>query len=201
MKIITEEEKYEHQKHILIEGLKGCAIGAAVGFGIVKYMKTKQPLQYAKFNSSVRAAIYAMPAITIGAFYADQGSVDFDEDKYRSDYLKKQEAAALERYNKLSPSDKFLHKLNENKYSLIISTWAASLYGSWTLVNRDKYMTKAQKIVQARVYAQALTVVLLLGTILLSVHEAELKKKEPAPVPEWKRYLDEQESLKEEHKA
>ncbi|RLV92816.1 Respiratory supercomplex factor 2 mitochondrial [Spathaspora sp. JA1] len=201
MKIISEEEKYEHQKHILIEGLKGCAIGAVIGFGMVKYMKIRQPVRFARFNSSIKAAMYAMPAITVGAFYADQGSVNFDEDRYRSDYLKKQESEALERYNKLSTQDKILHKMNENKYSIIVSAWAASLYGSWTLVNRDKFMSKSQKIVQARVYAQAITVVLLLGTILLSMHEAELKKKEPAPVPEWKRYLDEQEALKKEHKA
>lgn len=57
-------------------------------------------------------------------------------------------------------------------------------------------MTLAQKAVQARVYAQAITVVLLLGTLLLSMHERELAAKEPAPVPEWKRYLAEQEAAK-----
>jgi len=52
-------------------------------------------------------------------------------------------------------------------------------------------MTTAQKLVQARVYAQALTVALLLGTLFLSMREAELKKSEPEPIPEWKKYLEE----------
>ncbi|KAK6455933.1 uncharacterized protein RJT20DRAFT_51767 [Scheffersomyces xylosifermentans] len=193
MKIVSEEEKLAHRKVVLTEGVKGCFVGAAIAFGLVKAVKARHPVRFAQMSTSIKTAMWAMPTITMGAFFADDGSVKFDEDNYRSDFLKKQEEEKLAAYNRLSSTDKVLHQLNENKYKIIVSSWAASLYGSWRLVNRDPYMTKAQKIVQARVYAQAITVVLLLSTLLLSMHEAELQKTEPVKVPEWKKYLAEQE--------
>ncbi|ABN68571.2 predicted protein [Scheffersomyces stipitis CBS 6054] len=193
MKIVSEEEKLAHRKVVLTEGLKGCLVGVGMAYGIVRAVKYRYPVRFSQMNTSIKTAMWAMPTILMGAFFADDGSVKFDEDIYRSDYLKKQEMEKLANYNKLSSTDKALHNLNENKYKIIVGAWATSLYGSWTLVNRDRYMTKAQKIVQARVYAQAFTVVLLLGTILLSMHENEMLKKSPPPVPEWKKYLQEQE--------
>lgn len=198
MKIISEEEKNEHKNTVLKEGLKGCLIGAAVGVGIMQFLKFRQPLRYARFNNSVRASLIIMPAITVGAFYADDGSVKFDQEKYRSGYLKQKDEEELKMLERMTTSEKIIHNLNENKYKYVVTAWAGSLYGAWKLVSRDKYMTNTQKLVQARVYAQAITVVLLLGTILLSLRDAELKKKQPAPVPEWRRYLEEQERLKQD---
>ncbi|CAK9436409.1 uncharacterized protein LODBEIA_P09670 [Lodderomyces beijingensis] len=192
MKIITQEEKNEHRQYVLMQGLKGCLAGAAVGVGLLQLLRYKRPVKFHQMSISVKAAIFSMPTIGLGAFVADQGSVKFDEQKYRSGYLKQVEDEQQATYDKLSSMDKILHRLNENKYKLVVGAWAASLYGAWTLVNRDRYMTRTQKLVQARVYAQGITVVLLLGTILLSMHEEELKKSQPQPVPEWKKHLQEQ---------
>ena len=87
-----------------------------------------------------------MPTISVAAFFADQGSVEFDRKMHQSEY---QEAKYLEEYrewNRLSLSDKCFTVLNDNKYKIIISAWAGSLYGSWVLVNRDKIMDTAQKL-------------------------------------------------------
>ncbi|EDK41956.1 conserved hypothetical protein [Lodderomyces elongisporus NRRL YB-4239] len=192
MKIVSEEEMKEHGQYILVEGFKGCLVGAAIGVGILQYTKFKRPIRYARMGSSIRAAIFAIPTIGVGAFMADNGSVKFDENRYQLEYLQLKQKEEMENFNKLSTTDKILHQLNENKYKIVVSAWAASLYGSWRIVNRDQYMTRAQKLVQARVYAQAITVVLLLGTILLSMHEEDLKKKQPPPIPNWKRELQEQ---------
>lgn len=198
MKLISDEEKNEHWNAVLLEGLKGVAVGSVVAVGMMQWVKTRHAMRYKQLSTSVKALMYAIPTIGLGAFFADEGSVKFDREKYHSDYIQKQEAAELERWEKLSLADKCFTKVNDNKYKLIMGTWAASLYGSWKFVDRDPIMTAAQKAVQARMYAQAITVVLLLGTILMSMHEAELKKLEPPPVPEWKRYLQEQEQLKKD---
>lgn len=196
MKILNEEEKNLHWNTVLVEGIKGCVVGAGLAAGLVALVKKRYPTHYMKFNTSLKAAMWAMPTIATGAFFADDGSWKFDEKMYRSEYYEQLEQEKLEKWNKLSTGDKAFTMVNENKYKIIITAWAASLYGSWHFVNKDKYMTTAQKAVQARVYAQAITVVLLLGTLVLSMHEQELAKKEPKPVPEWKRYLDEQEAAK-----
>lgn len=191
MKILSDEERNAHWNEVLKEGLKGCVVGLGVSFGLVTYMKRRHLAAYKTMNTSVRASMWAMPIITMGAFYADEGSVRFDEQQHRSEYLLKQEQERLQRWNQLSTQDQVLTKLNEHKYKVIVGAWAASLYGSWKIVNRDMYMSVAQKAVQARVYAQAITVVLLLGTILLSMHEKKLEAARPPEVPEWRKYLEE----------
>lgn len=196
MKIITEEEKKAHKQYVLMENIKGCAVGAIAGLGLIQYVKRRYPAKFNTFSTSIKAAMFAMPTIAIGAFFADDGSVKFDHDKYQGDYQIKIQQEKQEFYNNLSQQEKIMHQLNENKYGIIVSAWAASLYGSWRLVDRDAYMSKSQKIVQARVYAQAITVVLLLSTILLSMQEAKIKAKQPPAMPEWKRYLAEQEEIK-----
>lgn len=196
MKIIDDEERNAHFNHVLVEGLKGCAVGAGVAALLVAGVKRRYPQQYLKYNASVKAAMWAMPTISLGAFFADEGSVKFDEQMYRGDFIEKAKKEKEEQWAKLSTPDKIFTVANDNKYKIILTAWAGSLWGSWTIVNRDKYMTTAQKAVQARVYAQAITVVLLLGTILLSMHERKLEASRPAPIPEWKRFLEEQQDKK-----
>lgn len=196
MKLLDDEERNAHWNAVLYEGAKGLVIGAGVSALLVAGVKRRYPVAYASYNPSVRAAMWAMPTISVSAFFADNGSLKFDEAQYRLEYYKKLDDEKLRRWQSLSTGDKAFTLVNDNKYGIIIGAWGASLWGSWAIVNRDKYMTVAQKAVQARVYAQAITVVLLLGTLLLSMHERTLAEKEPAPVPEWKRYLEEQEMEK-----
>lgn len=183
---------------VLVEGAKGTVIGAGLAALLVAGVKRRYPVPYKNFSTSIKAAMWAMPTVSMAAFFADEGSVKFDEQIYRSEYLNKVEKERLDRWNSLSFGDKVFTQVNDNKYKIVVGAWAASLWGSWAIVNKDKYMTTAQKAVQARVYAQAITVVLLLGTLLLSMHERKLAETLPEPVPEWKRYLEEQESHKKE---
>ena len=62
-------------------------------------------------------------------------------------------------------------------------------------------MTGPQKLVQARMYAQAVTIVLLLSTIVLAMKEEELNKGKPAPLPEWKKVLLEREAEQKQQQA
>ena len=200
MKILSDEEKNEHWNVVLQEGAKGTLVGLGLSFGLVTLIKKKNPAAYSHFNASMKAALWAMPTISSAAFFADQGSVRYDEQKYRSDYYLKLEEEHESKWGKMTTGEKIATSLNQHKYKIIIGAWAGSLYGSWRIVDRDPYMSTAQKVVQARVYAQGITVVLLLSTIILSMYEADLKKKQPPPVPEWKRYLDEQAELQAHEK-
>ena len=186
MKILSDEEKNEHWNVVLQEGAKGTLVGLGLSFGLVTLIKKKNPAAYSHFNASMKAALWAMPTISSAAFFADQGSVRYDEQKYRSDYYLKLEEEQESKWGKMTTGEKIATSLNQHKYKIIIGAWAGSLYGSWRIVDR--------------VYAQGITVVLLLSTIILSMYEADLKKKQPPPVPEWKRYLDEQAELQAHEK-
>lgn len=194
MKIISQEEKHAHSSHVLSEGAKGLFYGGLVSAGIFAYLKTRQPVRFASFNTSVKTAILTMPTVSIAAFFADNGSWEFDKVMYQSDYENQQIMEQYREWNRMSTMDKVYTSLNSNKYKIIFSSWLASMWGSWVFVNRDKVMTTPQKLVQARMYAQAVTILLLLSTIVLAMKEQELNKDKPEPLPEWKKVLMEREA-------
>ncbi|KAI5301810.1 hypothetical protein KEM56_001340, partial [Ascosphaera pollenicola] len=69
------------------------------------------------------------------------------------------------------------------------ATWVASMAGSWMLVSKNKYLTGKQKIVQARVYAQGLTLAVLVASAAFEIADqrkaqaaADKAKREGKPV-------------------
>ncbi|WPK23394.1 hypothetical protein PUMCH_000633 [Australozyma saopauloensis] len=198
MKIIDKHERDAHAMHVATEGLKGLFYGGVLSLGIYNFLKYRQPARFARFNTSIKACIIIMPTISLGAFYADEGSVEFDRKMYSSGYADKKMLEQYSKWKEMPFSDKLVHSLSTHKYKIILTSWIASMWGSWVYVNRDKVMTGPQKIVQARMYAQAITIVLLLSTIVLAMKEEELNKDKPAPIPEWKRVLKEREDAEKE---
>lgn len=189
MKIISNEEKQAHMAHIAAEGAKGLVYGGIVSTAAFFFARKRWPQKINAWNTSVKACSIVIPTIGAGAFWADQGSWEFDKEMHHSEYTQTKVVEEFKEWNRLSSSDKVFTVLNDNKYKIIISAWAASLYGSWVLVNRDKIMTTAQKAVQARMYAQGITVILLLSTILLAMKEEEINKAKPKEIPEWRKVL------------
>ncbi|KAI5960160.1 RCF2 [Candida pseudojiufengensis] len=192
MKILSDDEKNAHFNHVLSEGFKGLVYGGALSAGIFSFLKFKRPTTFASFSPSIKAAILTMPTIALGAFWADQGSWEFDKMMHQSEYNESEILKKHKEFNQLSTTDKIITKLNEHKYEIIVGIWGASLYGSWVIINRDKYMTTAQKLVQARVVSQFISILLLLATLGLSMRDAEIKKNQPKPIPEWRKVLEEQ---------
>jgi hypothetical protein len=60
----------------------------------------------------------------------------------------------------------------ENRYPIVTASWVASMGIALGLVGRNPYLTKAQKLVQARVYAQGLTLAILIATAAFEVGDA-----------------------------
>lgn len=60
---------------------------------------------------------------------------------------------------------------SENRYPLLFGFWVASMAGSWIAVNRSP-MSGAQKLVQARMYAQGLTLSALLASFAFEGNDA-----------------------------
>jgi cytochrome c-type biogenesis protein CcmH/NrfG len=108
---------------------------------------------------------------------ADRASRKFEADRDPArQYL---EQATAER-EALRQSESVLQRAKEwgreNRYSIVTASWVASMGVAFGLVSRDKYLTGAQKLVQARVYAQGLTIAILLATALLEVGDASKGK-------------------------
>lgn len=194
MKLVTKEEREAHASYILAEGAKGLFWGALGSVGLYAYLKKRHTARFNQFNTSIKACILTIPTVGVSALWADNGSVEFDRKMYSSGHEESKLVQEYREWNNMAMSDRIISSLNTHKYKIIISAWAGSLWGSWVLVNRDKIMTTAQKAVQARMYAQAISIVLLLCTIVLAMKEEEINKSKPPPIPEWKRVLMEREA-------
>ena len=91
----------------------------------------------------------------------------------------------------------------KERYKIVGGSWLASMVTAFALVNRNKYLTGAQKLVQARVYAQFLTLGVLVASAAFEISDSkndEGKLWETVRVvdpndPEHKRIIE-----KKEHK-
>ncbi|CDR40424.1 CYFA0S05e00408g1_1 [Cyberlindnera fabianii] len=202
MKLLTDEEIDAHWWATAEGGAKGLIAGSLISLGIFKFGARRWPGFPKNLSYSIRTAIAISPPTVAMTIWAEESSNEFDRQMYSGAEGKR----LLEEYNNwaaLPFKQKFLEGVINNKYKIIVGAWAASMYGSWVFVDRDPIMTKAQKIVQARMYAQFLTVGLLLGSIGLSMydekHHPEHYKKEK--LSDWERILQEEEERKEAEKS
>jgi len=54
-----------------------------------------------------------------------------------------------------------------NRYGIVFGSWVASMAAALGIVGRSKYLTGQQKLVQARVYAQGLTLAVVIASLAL----------------------------------
>lgn len=88
MKIIDKEEREAHSTYIAIQGIKGALYGLVFSGAGFLLVKTTMPQRFATFNHSIKSCMFVMPSISIAAYWADQGSVEFDKKMYKSPELK-----------------------------------------------------------------------------------------------------------------
>ncbi len=197
MKILTSEEIKEQRDYTI----KGAALGAAAGLAIslvgMKVLPRRFPhMKFGTLPWSVRTAMFIVPPTVLTVICAEEASNKYDALKYSSQYNEESQRESNQEWEKLTTGQKVIESLSTHKYKIITSAWAGSLWGSWHLIDRDPIMTRPQKIVQARMYAQFITVLLLLGTIGLTTWEASLNgnstgnKRQKQEDQRWKHALE-----------
>lgn len=196
MKILTAEEIEAHRYHTLAGGLKGAVAGLIISGAIFKFV----PMKYPKFNPknmtySIKTALFIAAPTFLTAICAEEASTKFDELMYGSGSESSNAIEEHKRWKTLSVSEKLVEGLSNNRYKIITGAWAAALYGSWAFVNKDPIMTRTQKAVQARMYAQFITVALLLASMGLSMYEQKLhpNKQKQNEDRRWEKLLKEAE--------
>lgn len=174
MKVVSDEERRQHNACVREGGLKGAALGIGISIGVVGLLKKKMPARFNGWTWSVKTAVCVIPpafCIFVGGANASQ---HFSEAKYNAnENITKAETQKAAEWNAMTGRQKALQVLNDNKYKVITGLWALSLWGSWEYANRDKLLSKAQKFYNARMYAQFVTIILLLGSIGLSMADAQ----------------------------
>lgn len=104
---------------------------------------------------------------------ADRASRSFETTRDPSRQYRDQ---ASEQADELRQSETLLKRAKdwgrEHRYPIVTASWIASMGAALGMVGRDPYLTRAQKLVQARMYAQGLTLLVLMATAMLEVGDA-----------------------------
>ncbi|KAL8918906.1 MAG: hypothetical protein Q9208_007087 [Pyrenodesmia sp. 3 TL-2023] len=109
-----------------------------------------------------------MPSLAI--ISADHFSRAFEKAQHPEEQFEDSAAqAAAERRSRQSTYERFMDFGKENRYKIVGVSWAASMAVALTIVGKSPYLSTAQKLVQARVYAQGLTLAVLIATAVFEI--------------------------------
>jgi hypothetical protein len=133
-----------------------------VSAGIYGFMKRRTTM--AHVGTFAKTFFIMSPMIAAGVTNMEWSSRRFEEERYG--YITDKTAHLRDR--PLSPLERFRLYCGENKLKIMFGGWASSLGVALWLTNRDKYLTRSQKLVQARVWAQGFTILLLIGAAFVS---------------------------------
>ncbi|KAJ1645314.1 Replication factor C, subunit RFC4 [Coemansia asiatica] len=149
------------------------ALGATfVGAGILSAAAYRFSPRYRRIPISAKTALILGPSI--GAFYirGEHVGTEYRRNKYlnmlgpeeRAEALRRQEAIAT----RSSLVERSMDYVTEHRWSILGYTWLAGISGSLYHLYRQKGMTVTQKAVQARMYAQLITIIGILSTAAIA---------------------------------
>lgn len=173
MKVLTKEEEQKHYNATIRGGTIGGLIGTSIGaVGVVAASR-----RFASFRALTvpfRAFLVASSGTFIAVIAADRASAAYDiehtpEKKAQVERERARHALLEQDKTVLQRSKEWA---TENRYPLLFGFWVASMAGSWIMVNRNRYLSGPQKLVQARMYAQGGTLAALLTSFALEGADA-----------------------------
>ncbi|KAI0723147.1 hypothetical protein C8Q76DRAFT_721782 [Earliella scabrosa] len=170
MKIITKEEQDAQQRATIVGGLKGLAGGLGVALP-ASYLLYRRYPYYRALQPSLKAfgvILVAVPAFVISA---ERAGLKFEREQWHDagkaeiDAIQARKDAEWER---LSLGEKASDFVRRHQYGVIVGSWAAAMTGAFGYIMRDPYQSMPQKVVQARVWAQGLTIGIIIAAGIMT---------------------------------
>lgn len=173
MKVLTKEEEQAHYNATLKGGVLGGIMGTSIGaLGVVA--ASRRFHSFRALTIPFRAFLVASTGTFVSVIAADRASAAYDIE--HTPEKKKQVEREREREALLEANKSAFQRSKEwasgNRYPLLFGFWVASMAGSWVMVNRNRYLSGSQKLVQARMYAQGATLAALLTSFALEGADA-----------------------------
>ncbi|KAI0170659.1 mitochondrial hypoxia responsive domain-containing protein [Pestalotiopsis sp. NC0098] len=172
MKVVSKEEEQAHYNQVL----KGGAIGGGLflGLGLVGVWGASR--RYPAFRGLTLPfrSFLVTSSATFGAIVnAERWSNDFHMRNNPMNFYKDETERAIELAREQeTPVERFTEWGRKNRYSIVFGSWIAAMGLALGMVGRNKYLSTSQKLVQARVYAQGLTLAVLVATAAFETSDA-----------------------------
>ncbi|ORZ15365.1 hypothetical protein BCR42DRAFT_461257 [Absidia repens] len=185
-KHLTEKQLNESERIGLHYGGRGALIGLGLGALATMYAFKKSP-SFRALSKPMQASMVVAGATSGFLFGSDRAVTGYENRELG--YMDEEMYVNLKqaRFEKIPKSgfDKTLVYLNDNRWTVIGCTWALSMVAALGYSFSNKYLNTQQKLVQARMYAQAATIGVLMASAGLSIYlgenEAEKQKNRNAP--------------------
>jgi len=176
MKVISKEEEDAHYRVVVRGGLIGGTLGLAAGFGGVMLASRRYPA-FRSLTLPFRTFLVSSVG-TFGAIInAERHSIAFQRERDpMSRYRDATQRAHDEHRRAETGAAAALAWAREHRYSIVFTSWIAAMGLALAMVGKNKYMSTSQKLVQARVYAQGLTLAVLIATAALETSDAKSGK-------------------------
>lgn len=158
-------------------GLIGGGIGLAFGVAAVG-LASRRYHAFRQLTVPFRVFLASSSATFVAIIAADRSSRAYELSRHEGErrYIDEQETLQ-EQLDRAKPTTQRVQEWTvKNRYPLLFGAWVASMGVSWHLINRNSLLTVPQKLVQARMYAQGLTIALLVGSFSLEARDATLGK-------------------------
>ncbi|KAK4147749.1 uncharacterized protein C8A04DRAFT_24298 [Dichotomopilus funicola] len=177
MKVISKEVEQEHYGRVIRGGLLGGSVGLALGVaGVVGGARRFPVIRQLTlpFKSFLITSAGTFGAIVVAERYSVQYHRSQDA---MNNYLEETHRQAEEdRRRSKTEWQRFMDWGRENRYTIVGVSWIAAMGIALGMVSRNKYMNKAQKLIHARMYAQALTLGVLIATAAFETADAKSGK-------------------------
>ncbi|TGO38741.1 hypothetical protein BHYA_0068g00210 [Botrytis hyacinthi] len=173
MKILTKEEEAEHYNATLKGGITGGFIGLAMG-GAALYVANRRFHTIRSLTIPMKSFLVSSSGTFAAIISADRASRSYEWNRDPSRNYKDKSTLLLEQEKANETTVQRLKAWGkENRYSIVTASWVASMGIAFGMVSKNKYLTGAQKLVQARVYAQGLTLAVLVASAAFEMGDAK----------------------------
>ncbi|CAB99268.1 cytochrome c oxidase subunit Rcf2 [Schizosaccharomyces pombe] len=161
MKLSTPEEVKAFNRNTYSALFKGALVGSSLGIA-GWLIGNRYSAGFRRLPFSLKSWLVIGSGSGASIIFADKAGLKFEAERYgkfdQIDYSTKG----------LPWNQRALYYFNEHKWPIILGTWASTMGLSLYAASRNRYDTAPQKLIQARMYAQGVTVVVLLGSVYLS---------------------------------
>jgi hypothetical protein len=191
MKLLTKEQEDAHYHEVLVGGTKGAALGLGVGLA-ASFLAQKRSPFYRTLTLPLKSFFVSSSVTFCAIVNADRRSRAYEAKRTEGFVFEDRTARRLkEAQANLTQWERAKEFGREYRYPIVTASWVASMGASLAMVSRNKYLSTPQKLVQARVYAQGLTLLVLIATAAFEVSDAREAKAHPEKVVHHEHYRGE----------
>ncbi|KAJ3502235.1 hypothetical protein NLJ89_g8981 [Agrocybe chaxingu] len=201
MKLLTEEQFAAHAAASRRGAIEGALASGTVALAGSYWAQRNLPT-YRRLPLSLKTLGVIILVAPVLSIQAERRGLEYDRSQWvdeGSRIVDEKEMQQARRWDSLSLKDKIGDWSFRHQYSLIMGGWAGSLGVAAAIISRNKYQTYAQKIVQARMWAQGLTIGLLIVAGALT-HNSRAAKNSQID-HSWRDILEQQERDRKEEAA